>query len=437
MSRRVVVTGLGCISPLGNSVRESWLNLLNSKSGLVNLKSLPEYESDYKPFIKSVPESLSVGKAYFTTTHKDLFSDEDERRLAKFTKYAIGATYEALENANLLKKNTLQIDETLVDLNRFGCIVGSGIASIDEIYTSSIKFHNEHKRVNPLFIPKILTNMAAGNISIKFKLKGPSHSVSTACATGNNAIGDAYNFIKLGMQDICVAGAAEASLHPLSLAGFVRAKSITSNGISRPFDEERSGFVLGEGAGIVVLESLENALKRGANIICEIIGYGISSDANHITSPLPDGTGAQRAIEMAIGNSRRSEIKYVNAHATSTVLGDRAESNAIRNAIFKDTDNDNHIKNEIYVSSNKGSMGHLLGAAGAVESIFTIKSIQKNIIPHTLNLNKLDQEIQESSEGMTFVKESPKEIDNLEMALCNSFGFGGINTTLLYKKYRP
>lgn len=433
MSRRVVVTGLGCVTPLGNSVRESWANLLASKSGIVGITSLPDYDNDYKQYSKSIPKTVSVGKVNFPEDDLLLFSDQDKRRLPQFSKYAVLATFEALMHANLLKPNSIEIDESRVNLDKFGCVIGSGIASIKDIYNTTIQFHNEKKKVNPLFVPRILTNMAAGNVSIKFKLRGACHSVSTACATGNNSIGDAYNFIRLGMQDICVAGASDASVHPLSLAGFLRAQSITPDGISRPFDAERSGFVLGEGAGILILESLESAIKRKADIICEVAGYGISSDAYHITSPLPDGSGAQRAIEMAISEIDKSDITYVNAHATSTVLGDRAETLAIKNSLINE--NESHSPHPIYVSSNKGSMGHLLGAAGTVESIFTIKALKESIIPHTLNLQNIDEEIKSNSKGLEFVMKNPKKIDKFQYALCNSFGFGGVNTTILFKQF--
>ncbi|CCE64908.1 hypothetical protein TPHA_0J00850 [Tetrapisispora phaffii CBS 4417] len=440
MSKRVVVTGLGCITPLGTSVRQSWSNLLNSNSGITNIKNLPNYESAYKQFSKSIPDTVSVAPVQLDETQfKFLFTDQDNRRLAKFSKFATIATYEALQDADLLWKdaqisgndNTIKIDESKCDLDHFGCVIGSGIVSIDELYNTSLQLNGNKKKYNPLFVPKILTNMAAGNVAIKFNLRGPCHSVSTACATGNNSIGDAYNFIRLGMQDICVAGASEASIHPLSLAGFIRAMSITTDGISRPFDKNRSGFVLGEGAGILVLESLESALKRNAKIYCEIKGYGISCDAYHITSPSPLGDGASRAIKMSVGNSVDS-VDYVNAHATSTKLGDIAEVRAIGNSLktYRKPNNRN-----LYVSSNKGAMGHLLGAAGAIESIFTIKTLQENIIPHTLNLEELDPELQEISNGIEFVVNKPKLSHSLQSAICNSFGFGGINTSLLFQKY--
>lgn len=436
--RRVVVTGLGCVTPLGNCVRESWANLLNSKSGIVPIAQLENYQSDYKAHSNSIPDTVTVGKVQnFNSSdseHDQLFTSQDQRRLSRFAQFALKASHEALQDAGLIAKG-IELDTDQINPERIGCAIGSGIASIEDVYDTSVQFHNLNKRVSPLFVPKILSNMAAGNVSIKFQLKGPSHSVSTACATGNNAIGDAYNLIRLGMQDACLAGASEACVHPLSLAGFIRAKSInTTDGVSRPFDRKRSGFVLGEGAGIVVLESLEHAQKRGARILGEVCGYGLSSDAYHITSPSPGGDGAMRSMKMAIGNTPADEIQYVNAHATSTLLGDRAECSAILNLLHSQS---NNRSSPICVSSNKGSMGHLLGAAGAVESIFTILSICEQKIPHTLNLREIggaQGDLQKDFDELEFVTNEPKH-RKLRYALCNSFGFGGVNTSLLFQKY--
>ncbi|CCD25296.1 fatty acid synthase CEM1 NDAI_0E04790 [Naumovozyma dairenensis CBS 421] len=445
MSRRVVVTGLGCITPIGHTVRESWRNLLASKSGIIPITELENYNNDYRPFTKYIPPKVAVGKVPpFSKEIKELsdalITSQEERKYSQFIKLSILTSYEALKDADLLSTNSSlpnpAINTSLCNLDRFGCIIGSGIGSIGDIYSTSLQFHENDpkKKISPFFIPKILTNMAAGNVSIKFNLRGPSHSVSTACATGNNAIGDAYNFIKLGMQDICIAGASESSILPLSLAGFLRAKSITPDGISRPFDIERNGFVLGEGSGMLVLESLEHAQNRGAKIYCELKGYGLSCDAYHITSPSPSGDGAKRAMEMALSMSDIEiyDIDYVNAHATSTQLGDSTEIEAIISALIPPS-----RVNPLYISSNKGSVGHQLGAAGAVESIFTILSLRNGIIPHTLNLkNQLHLEsIQGNPDTLSFVKGVPSRPKKLEYALSNSFGFGGVNTSLLFKKW--
>lgn len=411
--------------------------MLNSKSGIVPITQLDNYQSDYRIHANSIPNTVTVGKVQKFNNNDSqngqLFTPQDQRRLSRFSQFALKASHEALQNAGLIK-NGIELDTDQMDPERIGCAIGSGIASIEDVYDTTIQFNNLNKRVSPLFVPKILTNMAAGNVSIKFQLKGPSHSVSTACATGNNAIGDAYNLIRLGMQDACLAGASEACVHPLSLAGFIRAKSInTTDGVSRPFDRNRSGFVLGEGAGIVVLESLDHARRRGAKILGEICGYGLSSDAYHITSPSPGGHGAMRSMRMAVGNTPIDKIQYVNAHATSTLLGDRAECSAILNLLSQAENR----ASPVYVSSNKGSMGHLLGAAGAVESIFTILSIYEQKIPHTLNLNEIggaQGDLQENFDGLEFVTNRPKHKE-LRYALCNSFGFGGVNTSLLFQKF--
>lgn len=427
---RVVITGLGCRTPLGHSVRESWTNLLKGKSGIVPVTGLADYETEFKDVI---PKTVTVGKIPEGSVEPEgLITDQDRRRCANFTRLALLATHEALKGARLLEDDLTVTSG--VDLDRFGCIIGSGIGSIQDI-CSATQTLNNGKKVSPLFVPRILANMAAGNVSIKFNLRGASHCVSTACATGNNAIGDAYNFIRLGMQDICVAGASESCINPLSLAGFIRAKSInTENGVSRPFDARRSGFVLGEGAGIVVLESLESAKKRQAPIIAEVKGYGLSSDAYHITSPSPNGDGARRAMQMALSEVDHREVGYVNAHATSTLLGDRAESLAIKNTFLQ------YRTKPLYVSSNKGSIGHLLGAAGAVESIFTIMALREQIIPHTLNLETVagakGDDFDTQFSGIDFVKNQPRRDDELHFAMCNSFGFGGVNTALLFERWQ-
>lgn len=436
MTTRVVVTGLGCRTPLGAGLVESWNGLLKGKSGIVPLTSLPSYSSDFEPLSHSLPAAVTVGKCPDELESHGLLTDQDQRRCAQFTKLALLSTQEALKSAGLLRDDGLTLDTTRVDPNRFGCVIGSGIGSIQDMCSATLTLYNDRKKVSPLFVPRILSNMAAGNVSIKFGLKGISHCVSTACATGNNAIGDAFNFIRLGMQDICVAGASESCINPLSLAGFIRAKSInTEDGISRPFDRRRSGFVLGEGSGILVVESLESALRRKAPIYAEIKGYGLSSDAYHITSPALDGDGARRAMAMALemGQIDPSEVGYVNAHATSTVLGDRAESRAIRTALLANR------RNELFVSSNKGAIGHLLGAAGAVESIFTIMALKDGKLPYTLNLHDVGSakgdDYDNEFEGINFLRDQVRD-HTLRYALCNSFGFGGVNTCLLFKKWQ-
>lgn len=431
MSRRVVVTGLGALTPLGHSLQESWTNLLKGNCGLLPTTELPNYEQDYAP-VKMIPNTIKVGKVsgFDPTAHPNLFSQQDLRRMSLFTQFALFSSYEALNDASLLSPNMELVPS--VNRDRVGCVIGSGIASIQDSI-ENIQLFSKGKRISPMFVPKILNNMAAGNLSIKFQLRGITHCVSTACATGNNSVGDAYNFIKFGMNDVILAGASESSVHPLAIAGFLRAKSLSPNGVSKPFDRDREGFVLGEGSGTLVLEELEHAQKRGATIYAEVAGYGLSSDAYHITSPLEDGNGAARAMEMALGDVDRNEVGYINAHATSTVLGDRAEARAIQQVFSSHQDRDTPL----FVSSNKGSMGHLLGAAGAVESIFTIKALKENTIPHTLNLQTTGGatgDIPEYFQGLNFVKGKPIQ-QELKYALTNSFGFGGVNSSLLFKRF--
>lgn len=436
MSKRIVVTGLGLVTPLGVGVKSSWSNLIANKSGLISTTTLPDYESagwDKIPskVIGKIPEGpISEGK--WTTS--DHFEKGEARRLALFSQYGLVATQEALEDANWFPQSE---DEK----NYTGVAIGSGIGSFDDVYDNSVSFSQSgYKKVQPLFVPKILTNMAAGNISIKYGLKGPNHSVSTACATGLHSIGDAYNFIKNGHARVMVAGGTEATVHPLALAGFARAKSVVTNfndeptKSSRPFDKDRSGFVLSEGCGIMVLEELDHALERGLtenDIYGEIKGYGLSGDAHHITAPREDGDGAYRAMKMALkfADISAEEVDYINAHATSTMIGDRAENNAI-SELFKDNNN-------LAVSSTKSSIGHLLGAAGAVELIFTIKSTKENIMPATLNLDnpgghKDDESSRFSKFDYVANKSKQKKVN---YSLCNSFGFGGTNSSICLSKY--
>ncbi|KAK6205357.1 3-oxoacyl-synthase [Scheffersomyces amazonensis] len=436
MSRRVVITGLGLVTPLGVGVPVTWRNLIAGKSGIISTTSLPNYEKDGWDKIPSkvigkVPHgSLTEGK----WDPEDHFERGEARRLALFAQYGLAATKEALEDSKL-------INDTDTPKDRIGVAVGSGIGSFHDLYENAIGFNESgYRKVQPLFVPKLLTNMAAGNISIKYGFQGPLHSVSTACATGLHAIGDAYNFIKNDYADVMICGGTESSIHPLALSGFARARSVTTEfndtpeKASRPFDANRNGFVLGEGSGIVVIESLEHALKRGVNpdnIYAEIKGYGLSGDAHHITAPLENGDGAYRSMKIAVERSgiNVNDIDYINAHATSTVIGDRAENNAMVRLFGDNTNN-------VAVSSNKSSIGHLLGAAGAVESIFTIKAIKDSIVPPTLNLDQIGQHKEDSQSLFKFdyVPNVAKSKD-INYAICNSFGFGGVNATVCFKKF--
>ena len=417
---RVVVTGLGAITPLGTGVKKSWTNLISGKSGLISTTTLPD-----QPSWTQIPAKV-VGKVP-DWRPEDHLSSSEQKRLALFAQYGLVATEEALSDAKLDLKS--------MDTYDVGVNVGSGIGSFEDAYNNSVSFGtNGYKRVQPLFIPKLLTNMAAGNISIKYGLKGPNHAVATACATGLHSVGDAYNFIKNGYAKVMISGSSELSIHPLALGGFARAKSVVTSYndspelASRPFDKDRCGFVLGEGCGVLVVESLDHALLRGVDyndIYGEIVGYGLSGDAHHITAPPSSGEGAHRAMSMAISRAGISpqQIDYVNAHATSTKLGDSAENNAIY-SLFQ-------TNPLLSISSNKSAIGHLLGAAGSVESVFSLLALKHNLLPPTLNLNQFDDESNYIFDYVPQLAQS-KPVDYV---LNNSFGFGGVNSSIVFRQY--
>ncbi|EGW31406.1 3-oxoacyl-synthase [Spathaspora passalidarum NRRL Y-27907] len=438
MSTRVVVTGMGIISPLGVGLSHNWSRLIAGQSGLISTTTLPDYNEGWdKVPAKVIGKVPSGSLAEGNWDAEEHFDRGEARRLALFSQYAIASTQQALVDAKLVKNGSTAV--AVEDDKRIGVAVGSGIGSFHDAYDNSVAFAaSGYKKVQPLFIPKLLTNMAAGNISIKYSLKGPLHSVATACATGLQAVGDAYNFIKMDYADVMVCGGAEASIHPLALAGFARARSVTTDfnddptSASRPFDKSRSGFVLGEGCGILILEKLDHALARGLtekDIYAEVSGYGISGDAHHITAPREDGEGAYNAMSQALARSNGitpQEIDYVNAHATSTVIGDRAENNAMARL----------FPNSLAVSSTKSSIGHLLGAAGAVEAIYTINAIKTSEIPPTLNLDSAgghkDDDLDQFKFDYVANKSKTMEVRN---AMCNSFGFGGVNSSVIFSKY--
>jgi len=415
--RRVVVTGIGLLSTLGNDVTNSWHNLLNGKSGV---KEITQFDTSDLPckiagYISNDPESEN----YF---NKDsIIETKDIKRNDRFIQYGLVAAKMAVENAGIDKLSDIQKE-------KIGVSVGSGIGGLETIYDGSITINQKGpKKLSPFFIPSSLVNLLSGQISIKYGFKGPNHSVVTACATGAHSIGDAGEMIKRGAADIMIAGGAEAAVCKLGVAGFCAARSLSTSyndkpkEASRPWDTDRDGFVMGEGSGIVVLEEMENAKKRGANIYAELIGYGMSGDAYHITAPSEDGDGGFRAMKEALNmaNISPDEINYINAHGTSTLKGDEIELKAISRL----------FKHNIKVSSTKSSIGHLLGAAGSVEAIFSIMSINSNSIPGTLNL---DNPI-ETNNVELIAKESINS--NVNIALSNSFGFGGTNTALLFKSF--
>lgn len=444
LSRRVVVTGIGMVTPLGVGASSSYSKITSFQSGIISTNEVPGTSDLEKELYSKIPckvmgivptDELRSDSFNFQKTFPEL----SERRIARFSQYALVATEEALNDSKW--KPSKEDPENEEDLLNTGVCLGSCIGSFADVFDSSLAFvNNGYKKVSPFFVPKYLNNMAAGNVSINYGFKGMVHSVATACATGSNAIGDAYRFIKDGYSDVMVAGATESATHPLALAGFARSKSVTTNfandptKASRPFDKDRSGFVLSEGCGILILEELDHALARQApKIYGEIVGYGLSSDAYHITSPSVGGAGAKKAMQSALRTASLntdedlSLVDYINAHATSTKLGDAAENLAIK-SIFGDNNKD------LVVSSNKGSIGHLLGAAGAVEAAFTLLSVKYGMIPPTLNCENPGDIL--SSDDFIFNYAANETVKKeIRYAMSNSFGFGGINASLVFKKY--
>ncbi|KAI9815569.1 MAG: Mitochondrial beta-keto-acyl synthase [Pycnora praestabilis] len=428
--RRVVVTGLGAVTPLGVGAHHSWSRLINGKCGIVSIKDRgPNFVTLPSQIAAVVSEGLKRDGKWTTS---EWVGQKDERRQAKFTHYAIAAASEALADAELRIDTQEQQEAT-------GICLGSGIGNFDEVYDTSIAFHEGgYKKVSALFVPKLLINMAAGHISMKFGLKGPNHAVSTACTTGAHAIGDASRFIACGDANVMLAGGTESCIHPLAIAGFARARTLATEYneaphlASRPFDRDRNGFVIGEGAGILVLEELEHAKARGAQIYAEIAGYGLSADAHHMTAPSADGAGAHLAMKRALKKAGivPSAVDYVNAHATSTTLGDAAENSAIKRLLLGEEGKSRAA--DVCISSSKGAIGHLLGAAGAVEAVFTILALKHNILPPTLNLD--NKAYPEEEYDCNYVPHAAQE-RNVEVAISNSFGFGGTNASLCFTKY--
>ncbi len=413
--RRVVVTGVGLLSTLGNNKDSTWKNLINGKSGI---KKIDQFDTSDLPckiagYLSNNPEDPN----FFNNPQQ--IDTRDINRNDRFIQYGLVAAKMAYDDAGLKDLNEAQKE-------KIGVSVGSGIGGLETIYNGSLTINNRGpKKLSPFFIPSSLVNLLPGQISIKYGLKGPNHSVVTACATGAHSIGDAGEMIKRGAADVMIAGGAEAAVCKLGVAGFCAARSLstsyneTPEKASRPWDKDRDGFVMGEGSGIIVLEEIEFARKRGAKIYAELVGYGMSGDAYHITAPSEDGNGGYRAMKEALkmANVSSDKIDYVNAHGTSTKKGDEIELNAISKLFNRN----------INVSSTKSSIGHLLGAAGSVEAIFSILSINTNTIPGTLNLdNPID-----SGKINLIAKNSVSA--KVNYSLSNSFGFGGTNTALLFK----
>jgi len=442
--RRVVVTGLGIVSPIGTGIPHFWEKLLKGESGVQSLKAAAEaqparWDKSEVDRILSLPSTIAAnvtlineGTSGLAFNPNQFLSNKEQQDISLPIKFGMSAAELALKDANWNPSN-------LTEKERTGVAVGSGIGCLSEIINTSRSFDSQgYRKVNPFFVPKILINMTAGHISIKHGFYGPNHSVSTACATGAHAIGDAYRMILADDADVMIAGGTESSIDSMTLAGFAKMRALATKynddptKASRPFDMARNGFVLGEGAGIVILEELEHARKRGAKIYAEISGYGLSGDGYHITSPSAEGRGAilsmKRALKASFSNKTfdPSQIDYINAHATSTPIGDETELKAIA-AVFGSSN-----RKPIAVSSIKGSIGHLLGAAGAVEAIATILAVHHDVIPPTINLQ--NPVTIEAGYVIDHVANKCRE-QKVNAALTNSFGFGGTNTSLLFTKY--
>jgi 3-oxoacyl-[acyl-carrier-protein] synthase II len=413
---RVVVTGIGLVTPLGIKANNSWNNIINSKSGI---KKIPDdlFSSDDLncKIAGIIPSEFNI---------EEFVDSKESKKMDKFIHYAIAAAEEAISDANL-KNLPDGIKEEI------GVLIGSGIGGLSTIEkNANILELKGPRRISPFFIPASLINLASGHVSIKHGFKGPNHSVVTACSTGTHAIGDAARIIRDGDARIMICGGAEGAICKLGIVGFAAARALSTNfndypeQASRPWDKDRDGFVMGEGAGILILEEYEYAKKRGAKIYGEVVGYGLSGDAYHITAPETEGKSAIKAMKMALAKAKIApeEVDYINAHGTSTPLGDVIELNSIKK-VFK-----NNIK-DIAISSTKSSIGHLLGAAGSVEAIISLLAIQDSILPPTLNLNNPD----ESCEGINLVANTPQS-KKINCIMSNSFGFGGTNSCLVFKK---
>ncbi|MGB2823110.1 MAG: beta-ketoacyl-ACP synthase II [Phycisphaerae bacterium] len=414
-NRRVVLTGLGTVNPLGHGVEEFWRNLLACKSGI-----RPIERFDTTGFASRIGGEVQN----WATIPSELIDPHEAKRMDRFAQFAVAAAIEAVNDSGLDFANEVP--------DRCGVIVGTGIGGLQEL-------EDQHKRmldrgpgrVSPFTVPKLMGNAASAHISIVWRLSGPNFCTVTACASAANAVGEAYRTIQQDEADVIITGGSEAALTPIGLASFCALKGLSTRNddptaASRPFDKDRDGFLLSEGAGIVIIEELSHALGRDARIYCELIGYGSSADAYHITAPDPDGNGAVLAMEDALrdGHTAPEQVDYINVHGTSTVLGDLAETRAIKRT-FGD-----HATNGLVVSSTKSATGHLLGASGGVELIACARAIQDGVLPATLNLDEPDEEC-----DLDYVPKIPRE-GKIDVALSNSFGFGGHNACLLVRRFQ-
>lgn len=412
--KRVVVTGLGALTPLGNNVKDFWENLINGTSGANMITNF----------------DASLFKTKFACELKgydpmDYFDRKEARKLDPFCQYALAATVEAVEDSGLdLKK---------IDLDKAGVIFGTGIGGFNTVYNDVKNFveGDGTPRFNPFFIPKLISDIAPGQISMRYGFRGPNYATVSACASSTNAIIDSFNYIRLGKANIFISGGSEAAVNEPGVGGFNAMQALSTNNeeyksASRPFDASRDGFVIAEGAGSIILEELEHAKKRGAHIYCELVGGGLTADAHHLTAPHPEGLGAANVMKFALEDAglNTEDVDYINVHGTSTPLGDLSETRAIKK-VFGDS------AYKLNVSSTKSMTGHLLGAAGAVESIASILSIVNGIIPPTINLKNRDSEI----DPKLNLTENTAQEREVNVALSNTFGFGGHNTSAIFKKY--
>lgn len=414
--RRVVVTGLGLVTPLGNGVEASWRRLVNNESGIRRIESF-----DTEAYPSKIAGLVSHGTEPGQFHSEEYLSPKEQKKVDDFILYGIAAAEEALKDSGYVAETNEQKEMT-------GVMIGSGVGGLPKIYEASIMLkEGGPRKISPFFIPSCLINLASGQVSIRHGFKGPNHAVVTACSTGAHAIGDAARLIKMGDADVMVAGGAEASVCEIGVAGFAALRALSTNfndepkKASRPWDKDRDGFVIGEGAGILVLEEYEHAKKRGAKIYAEILGYGLSGDAYHITAPAEDGDGGFRAMRSALKNAKLTpeDIGYINAHGTSTPMGDMIELNAVKRLLGANT-------SQVSMSSTKSAIGHLLGAAGGVEAIFSILALRDGILPPTLNLDNPS----EGTEGLDLVPHKAKE-KKVRYVMSNSFGFGGTNASLV------
>lgn len=411
LQKRVVITGLGTVNPLGLNVEESWKRVLQGDSGITRITKFDPtgFDAQIAGEVKGFNPDLYIEK-------------KEQKKMDEFIQYSLACTQMALEHSKLNLES--------LDRERIGVFVGTGIGGFPIIEEQILKLHEKGPtRMSPFFIPSTIANLASGQISIKYGLKGPNFSITSACATGVHSLGEATEYIRRGACDVMIAGGTEAAVCKPSVGGFAAMKALSTRNddptkASRPFDKNRDGFVLSEGCAVFIVESLEHALQRGANILCEVSGYGVSSDAYHFTSPAPGGAGAIQCMKMALKDAslQPTDIQYINAHATSTPVGDGLETAAIKTVMG------DHSK-KVWVSSTKAATGHLLGAAGALESLFCIQSIVHQIVPPTMNLENPSDDC-----DLDYVPLKARE-GKLTHVLNNSFGFGGTNACLIFSRY--